>query len=78
MNGDAPYHEPMRLLTVVEAPRERIEKLIARHDVLQHFYHNAWVHLVALDPEDGVWYRYLPNGAWSPMDRLSQHERIHT
>jgi uncharacterized protein len=78
MSGDAPYHEPMRLLTVVEAPRERIEKLIARHDVLQHFYHNAWVHLVALDPEDGVWYRYLPSGAWSPMDRQPQQERIHT
>jgi len=78
MNGDAPYHEPMRLLTVVEAPRERIEKLIARHDVLKHFYHNEWVHLVALDPEDGVWYRYLPSGAWSPMDCLPSQENIHT
>ena len=36
MNGDVPYHEPMRLLTIVEAPRSRIEKLIARHEVLQH------------------------------------------
>ena len=67
MNGDVPYHEPMRLLTVVEAPRDRIEKLIARHDVLQHFYHNAWVHLVALDPNDGVWYRYRPTGEWTPI-----------
>src|SRR5262245_3892981 len=78
MNGEVPYHEPMRLLTIVEAPRERIDKLIARHDVLQHFYHNGWVHLVALDPEDGVWYRYLPSGAWSPLDRLPSQERIHT
>ena len=23
MNGEVPYHEPMRLLTVIEAPRER-------------------------------------------------------
>ncbi|NOT23040.1 MAG: DUF2309 domain-containing protein [Nitrospiraceae bacterium] len=65
MNGDAPYHEPMRLLTIVEAPRERIEKLIARHEVLRHFYHNEWVHLVALDPNDGVWYRYRPTGEWT-------------
>ena len=50
MNGDVPYHEPMRLLTVVEAPRERIEKLIARHEMLQHQYHNEWVHLIALEP----------------------------
>lgn len=67
MNGDAPYHEPMRLLTIVEAPRGRIEKLIARHEVLQHFYHNEWVHLAALDPADGLWYRYLPSGAWSQI-----------
>lgn len=64
MNDDLPYHEPMRLLTLVEASRARIETLIARHEVLQHFYHNEWVHLATLDPEDGTWYRYMPSGAW--------------
>jgi uncharacterized protein YbcC (UPF0753/DUF2309 family) len=54
----------MRLLTVIEAPRANIEKLIGRHEVLQHFYHNEWVHLVALDPEDGGLYRYRPSGTW--------------
>jgi hypothetical protein len=71
MNGDEPYHEPMRLLTIIEAPRERIEKLIARHEVLRHYYHNEWVHLVALDPEDRVWYRYRPNGTWSALGNPS-------
>ena len=65
MNGDVPYHEPMRLLTIIEAPRERIDKLISRHEVLQHYYHNEWVHLVALDPDDGLWYRYHPHGTWN-------------
>jgi uncharacterized protein YbcC (UPF0753/DUF2309 family) len=68
MNGDVPYHEPMRLLTIVEAPRERIEKLIARHEVLQHFYHNEWVHLVALEPDEGILYRYRPTGEWARVD----------
>ena len=67
MNGDRPYHEPMRLLTIIEAPRARIEKLIARHEVLKHFYHHEWVHLVAREPESGVWYRYLPTGEWSQV-----------
>lgn len=67
MNGDVPYHEPMRLLTIIEAPRGRIEKLIARHEMLRHYYDNEWVHLVALDPDDGIWYRYRPNGEWSPI-----------
>jgi uncharacterized protein YbcC (UPF0753/DUF2309 family) len=64
MNGDRPYHEPMRLLTIIEAPRARIEKLIARHEILRHFYHHEWVRLVACEPESGVWYSYLPTGEW--------------
>ena len=68
MNGDMPYHEPMRLLTIIEAPRDRIEKLIARHEVLRHYYHNEWVHLVAIDPEDQVWYRYRTSGEWRHID----------
>lgn len=78
MNGEVPYHEPMRLLTVVEAPRSRIDKLIARHDVLQHYYHNEWVHLVALDPGDGVWYRYRPSGKWIPVNVDSVQTEHHT
>ena len=71
MNGDAPYHEPMRLLTVVVTPRERIEKLIARHETLEHYYHNEWVHLVALEPEEGVFYRYRPTGEWVRIDEAT-------
>lgn len=68
LNGAVPYHEPMRLLTVVEAPRARLDKLIARHEVLQHFYHNEWVHLVALDPTDGTLYRYVPTQGWQAIE----------
>lgn len=67
MNDEMPYHEPMRLLTVVEAPRNGIEKLIVRHDVLQHYYCNEWVHLIVLDPMDGRWYRYRPDGEWAQI-----------
>ena len=69
MNGEMPYHEPMRLMTIVEAPRERIEKLIARHELLQRYYHNEWVHLVALEPADGMLYRYLPTKEWRQVER---------
>lgn len=71
MNGSMPYHEPMRLLTVIEAPRANIDKLIGRHDVLQHFYRNEWVHLVAMDPEDGGLYRYRPAGTWHRVTAVS-------
>lgn len=65
MNGPQPYHEPMRLLTVIEAPREKIDVLIDRHEILQHFYRNEWVHLVAVDPDHGGLYRFHPGGKWN-------------
>lgn len=70
MNGDLPYHEPMRLLTVIEAPRPDIANLIGRHELLQHLYHNEWVHLVAMDPQDGALYRYRPTGAWNRVSAV--------
>lgn len=70
MNGTEPYHEPMRLLTVVEAPRAKLERLITRHEVLQHFYHNEWVHLVVLEPADGGLYRYLPTKQWRQVEQI--------
>src|SRR5207245_4234623 len=71
MNGQTPYHEPMRLLTVVEAPRASIDKLVGRHEVLQRFYRNEWVHLVAVDPEDTGLYRYRADGDWTPITDMN-------
>jgi uncharacterized protein YbcC (UPF0753/DUF2309 family) len=60
---EGPYHEPLRLLTVVDAPVERIENVIARNTILQQLFDGAWVHLVArLGPGD--WRRRQPGGAW--------------
>jgi uncharacterized protein YbcC (UPF0753/DUF2309 family) len=64
MNGEMPYHEPIRLVTVVEAPRASVEKLIGRHEVLQRFYHHRWIHLMVIEPDEGILYRYDPTGGW--------------
>jgi uncharacterized protein YbcC (UPF0753/DUF2309 family) len=68
MDGEQPYHEPMRLLTIVEAPRARIEELIRRHEVLRRFYHHEWVHLMVLEREERRLYRYRPAGEWQSLD----------
>jgi uncharacterized protein YbcC (UPF0753/DUF2309 family) len=67
MGGARPYHEPMRLLTVVEAPRERIDRIIQGNVPLQRLYDNEWVGLRALEPETGVFYRYVPKHGWLAM-----------
>jgi uncharacterized protein YbcC (UPF0753/DUF2309 family) len=50
LDGEKPYHEPMRLFVIIEAPLERISMIIARHNLLQHLTGNHWINLVALDP----------------------------
>jgi len=36
--------------------------------VLKQYYHNEWGHLVALEPEEGILYRYRPTGEWARID----------
>lgn len=52
-------HEPLRLLVVVEQKPELIEKVVKAHAPTLEWYQNAWIHLVALDPENRQLYRFV-------------------
>ncbi|TSA00645.1 MAG: DUF2309 domain-containing protein [Deltaproteobacteria bacterium] len=67
MAGPSRYHDPFRLLAVIEAPTGRIEEIIRRHHILQHLFDNRWVNLVSLDPRAGTFHRYLPGFAWERL-----------
>jgi uncharacterized protein YbcC (UPF0753/DUF2309 family) len=64
LDGRRPYHDPMRLQAVIEAPRDRIRAIIDRHPLLQQLFHQGWVGLMALDPEDGWFYHYDGVTGW--------------
>lgn len=68
MNGPFPYHEAMRLLTVIEAPRRRIDAILRNQRHLQRLYDNEWLSLVALEPEENSLYRYVPKQGWEPVE----------
>jgi uncharacterized protein YbcC (UPF0753/DUF2309 family) len=79
MDGLRPYHEPMRMLTLIEAPRDLILQIIHRHRVLRHLYDNEWVRLMALDPDQGSFFYYVPKQGWTPLgddDPSLQPDRI--
>jgi uncharacterized protein YbcC (UPF0753/DUF2309 family) len=59
-----PYHEPLRLMTVVKAPLARVEALIAKHRILQTLFGNGWVALMVADPETGRFLRRNRDGSW--------------
>ena len=63
-DGSAHYHEPLRLLTVIEAPTDRISYVIAKHALLQGLFHNQWLNLVAIDPTTFDIHRYGQDRAW--------------
>ena len=44
-------HEPMRVLVMMEAPRERIEKLVFGHHRLKRMVEGHWMHLGRIDPD---------------------------
>jgi len=67
MEGERPYHEAMRPLYIVEAPRDRITMLIQKNEILRRFFDGRWVHLVALEPEEGTFYQYVPKQGWSAV-----------
>jgi uncharacterized protein YbcC (UPF0753/DUF2309 family) len=49
---DQPYHELQRLMTVVYAPRTRLDHIVAAQAVLQKLFGNGWVTLACIDPEN--------------------------
>ena len=66
-DGDLHYHEPMRLLAIIEAPTDRISMLVERHEILQKLFHNGWVNLLALDPNTHAVHRYKTDSRWEPL-----------
>ena len=62
---DGLYHEPVRLLAVVDAPRERIERIIEHADVVKQMVHGEWVILVRPGENAGEWERCTADG-WQP------------
>ena len=66
-NGDIHFHEPMRLLAIIEAKRMVISSIIQKHEILQQLFHNGWLNLVALDPTTCEYHRYELDATWVPV-----------
>ena len=59
-DGEKPRHEPLRLQVFVEAPRARIEGIVARHAVLQQLLDHEWITLYVLEDDGARATRYTP------------------
>jgi uncharacterized protein YbcC (UPF0753/DUF2309 family) len=79
MNDRRPYHEAMRLLTVIEAPRDNINRILGSQRHLQRLYYNEWLFLIAVEPQEELFYCYVPQHGWKPVKtRCSTHKSKRT
>ena len=58
-----PYHEPMRLITAIEAPFEHAKRAIEAVVAVKRLVINGWIRMLVLDPETDKTYLY-EDGAW--------------
>lgn len=64
-DGTRYAHDPLRLTVCVEAPREAISDILARHEGVRALFDNRWLHLFALDSRGHVAWRYTGNLEWT-------------
>jgi uncharacterized protein YbcC (UPF0753/DUF2309 family) len=67
-NGNTHYHEPMRLLAIIEHTPTVLSSIIGKHEILQQLFHNEWLNLVSLDPHKFEFHRYNPNATWETIN----------
>lgn len=65
-NGNQYQHDPKRLLTVIEAPRAVIDRILNDHANVRHLVVNGWLNLIAI--EDDQFYRFTECSEWEPLE----------
>lgn len=58
------YHEPLRLLAVVCAPRSRVTKIVQEEDFVRNLVKNEWISLVVIDPIEDKHYAFGSDLNW--------------
>jgi uncharacterized protein YbcC (UPF0753/DUF2309 family) len=71
-----PYHQPLRLITVIEAPFEHARSAVEEVLAVKYLVRNAWVRLVIIDPETSIVYIY-EDGDWQEQSCAPENGSTH-
>lgn len=66
-DGERYAHEPLRLSVLIEAPREAMTDILRRHQNVRSLFDNGWLHLLALNDEGHMAWRYAGDLQWTEM-----------
>ena len=65
---DDPYHQPMRLSTVIHAPVERVTEILRDNEAVAELLDNDWLSLTVVDPtQDHAAFEYESDLDWTPL-----------
>ena len=64
-----PYHQPLRLSTVIHAPVERVTDVLSEHESVAQLLDNGWLSLTVVDPtQDHRAFEYAGDLQWTVLD----------
>ena len=66
-----PFHEPMRLITLIEAPFADAERALLAVTAVKRLVRNGWIRMLVLDPQTSK-YHLWENGAWTEITHPAQ------
>lgn len=66
-DGQGLQHEPLRLSVVIEAPRDAMRDILQRHPQVRALFDNGWLHLIAMDDDGQLRWRYDRALGWQDM-----------
>lgn len=64
-DGQGLAHLPVRLSVCVEAPRQAISDVLARHESVRTLFDNGWLYLFAMDDAGRLAWKYAGELTWS-------------
>ncbi|MDQ3209114.1 MAG: DUF2309 domain-containing protein, partial [Gemmatimonadota bacterium] len=71
-------HEPMRLQLIVESSNAILGEIYGRQAAIRELLDNAWVHLIAMEPESGAFHLFVPgvgfvlwDGSLTPLPEVN-------
>lgn len=69
--GSERHHQPIRLIAVVQAPLERIDRIIEQNAILATLTSGSWMRVAGRSHAGERWSLRTPQGSWTPGPRTS-------
>jgi uncharacterized protein YbcC (UPF0753/DUF2309 family) len=60
-----PFHQPLRLLAVIQADLARIDTIISNNRILRTLVEGSWIRIAARERPGDRWSTRTPAGTWS-------------